>query len=314
MILQSAVDTATERYIKDALYHKYKSMTKIIIAQRMTSVMEADKILVLDNGTIAGLGTHDELVESCAIYKEIYEVQFRKCCCREVKLCRQWVGDRCNAWYRWRKSWCQKKKTKGYPKTILRLFRYMSNTKAALFGALGCVVISTVSSLAASYMLRPIINKHIVEFDRKWWYKRFYCSTYCYVLVYLFVLLLPIFNQINALCITRCIGAIEKRFICSYAEAANFLFDKNSKGDLMSRFTNDVDVVGEMLNNTAVQLLSGMMTLVGTFSMMIYTNIILSMITFVMIPLIICTGRFWFQKAESIMRHSSSLLVRLMVI
>ena len=39
--------------------------------------MEADKILVLDNGTIAGFGTHDELVQSCAIYKEIYEVQFR---------------------------------------------------------------------------------------------------------------------------------------------------------------------------------------------------------------------------------------------
>lgn len=73
----SAVDTATEHYIRDTLYHKYKSMTKIIIAQRITSVMEADKILVLDNGTIAGLGTHDELVKSCAIYKEIYEVQFR---------------------------------------------------------------------------------------------------------------------------------------------------------------------------------------------------------------------------------------------
>lgn len=73
----SAVDTATEHYIREALYHKYKSMTKIIIAQRITSIMEADKILVLDNGTIAGFGTHDELVQSCAIYKEIYEVQFR---------------------------------------------------------------------------------------------------------------------------------------------------------------------------------------------------------------------------------------------
>ena len=54
------------------------------------------------------------------------------------------------------------KDTKG---TILRLIRYMGNTKAALFGALGCVVISTVSSLAASYMLRPIINKHIIGFN-----------------------------------------------------------------------------------------------------------------------------------------------------
>ncbi len=79
MILQSAVGHSYRTLYKGyALYHKYKSMTKIIIAQRMTSVMEADKILVLDNGTIAGLGTHDELVESCAIYKEIYEVQFRE--------------------------------------------------------------------------------------------------------------------------------------------------------------------------------------------------------------------------------------------
>ncbi len=75
-------------------------------------------------------------------------------------------------------------------------------------------------------------------------------------------------------------------------------FDKNSKGDLMSRFTNDIDVVGEMLNNTAVQLLSGVMTLAGTFSMMVYTNIMLSMITFVMIPLIVCTGRFLVSKSR----------------
>jgi len=73
----SAVDTATESYIREALYNKYQAVTKVIIAQRISSVMEADKILVLDNGKIAGLGTHDELVKSCAIYKEIYEVQFR---------------------------------------------------------------------------------------------------------------------------------------------------------------------------------------------------------------------------------------------
>ena len=75
-------------------------------------------------------------------------------------------------------------------------------------------------------------------------------------------------------------------------------FDKNSKGDLMSRYTNDVDVVGEMLNSTAVQLLSGVMTLVGTLGMMIYTNIWLSIITFVMSPVIIYSGRFLVSRSR----------------
>ena len=49
--------------------------TKIIIAQRVTSVMDADRILVLEDGKIAGLGTHDELMQSCEEYKEIYTLQ-----------------------------------------------------------------------------------------------------------------------------------------------------------------------------------------------------------------------------------------------
>ena len=81
-------------------------------------------------------------------------------------------------------------------------------------------------------------------------------------------------------------------------------FDMNSKGDLMSRYTNDVDVVGEMLNSTAVQLFSGIMTLVGTFAMMIYTNIWLSLITFVMALFI--PADFLCHEAGSIMRHSRS--------
>lgn len=71
----SAVDTATEAKIREAFATTLKSSTKIIIAQRITSVMDADRILVLDDGKIAGLGTHDELLTSCEEYKEIYSLQ-----------------------------------------------------------------------------------------------------------------------------------------------------------------------------------------------------------------------------------------------
>ena len=71
----SAVDTATEAKIREAFATTLKDSTKIIIAQRITSVMEADRILVLEDGKIAGLGTHSELMESCEEYKEIYTLQ-----------------------------------------------------------------------------------------------------------------------------------------------------------------------------------------------------------------------------------------------
>lgn len=71
----SAVDTATEAKIREAFATTLKDSTKIIIAQRITSVMDADRILVLDDGRIAGLGTHDELMNACEEYKEIYTLQ-----------------------------------------------------------------------------------------------------------------------------------------------------------------------------------------------------------------------------------------------
>ena len=71
----SAVDTATEAKIRVSLQENIPDTTKIIIAQRISSVRHADKIIVLDNGRIDGIGTHDELVASNAIYREVFESQ-----------------------------------------------------------------------------------------------------------------------------------------------------------------------------------------------------------------------------------------------
>lgn len=74
----SALDLGTEARLFRALRGDYENMTKIIIAQRIATVMRADRIAVMDKGRIVGIGTHKELMNSCDVYREIYDSQLRK--------------------------------------------------------------------------------------------------------------------------------------------------------------------------------------------------------------------------------------------
>ena len=71
----SAVDTATDAKIRRAFAQEIPDTTKFIIAQRVSSVQDADRILVMDEGQISGFGTHEELLQTNAIYQEVYESQ-----------------------------------------------------------------------------------------------------------------------------------------------------------------------------------------------------------------------------------------------
>ena len=69
------MDTATDAKIREAFRSEIPNTTKLIIAQRVSSVQDADKIIVLDNGRINGVGTHEELLATNEIYREVYESQ-----------------------------------------------------------------------------------------------------------------------------------------------------------------------------------------------------------------------------------------------
>ena len=72
----SALDFATDAALRRAIHALSGSMTTFIVSQRIACIRQADKILVLDNGRLAGTGTHDELMRACALYREIYFSQF----------------------------------------------------------------------------------------------------------------------------------------------------------------------------------------------------------------------------------------------
>ena len=75
----SAVDTKTDALIRHAFAEEIPDTTKIIIAQRVSSVEHADKIIVLDGGKIIACGSHEQLMQDSDVYREIYEVQTKSC-------------------------------------------------------------------------------------------------------------------------------------------------------------------------------------------------------------------------------------------
>lgn len=174
-------------------------------------------------------------------------------------------------------------------KTIGRLFSYIGENKWKLVVFIFCIIFYTVANLAGSYLLRPIINNLVsAEGSRTTLLHSLFLMGCIYavgiVAQYLQSRIMISVSQ-NALQKLRddLFRKLEKLPVRFY--------DTNNHGDIMSRFTNDVDAVGEMLNNTINQLISGAINIVGTFALMVYTNIYLTIITIVMVPLMIRAGK-----------------------
>lgn len=204
-------------------------------------------------------------------------------------------------------------KPKNMKASILRLIKYISQEKGLIISAIVCSVLYTVSSLAASYLLRPIINKFIY-FDAA---ESNLSARLAGLGIWL--LLLAVIYGISVL--TQwlqqrlMLKASQRTLVRMRSELFSKLqslpvryFDTHSAGDIMSRFTNDVDTVGEMLNTTLIQIISGAITIVGTIVLMLYTNPILGAITIVATPLLTYLSKTIMKKGQKAYKEQQKTL------
>ncbi len=174
-------------------------------------------------------------------------------------------------------------KPKNTAKTIKRLLAYISKDKTKIILAFFLTLAASASTLAGSYMLRPIINNYIVPGDIKG-------------LIYALTLMSVVYlvGVVSSYAQSRIMISVSQKALCSiredlFSKMQNLpirFFDEHQTGELMSRFTNDVDTIGEMLNNTIIHLFSGIITIIGTFSLMLYTNWQLALVTIIMVPVL----------------------------
>ena len=227
----------------------------------------------------------------------------------------------------------QKGKPKEMGKTVGRILSYVGKYKALLFLVFFCMLLTTVSSLCAGYLIAPIINritlavnpeavlspsaleiaadKIIAAFVKTPFISSLMTDTTAEVTVYVFcaLLILALVYSISAFgsyvqgrlmleVSQNSIKAIREDLFKALQKLPVRYFDSHATGEIMSRFTNDVDNIDVMLNNSLTSIVSGVISLTGTFIFMLTTSVWLTLITVIFMPLL-------FFAAGTIAKNSS---------
>ena len=201
-------------------------------------------------------------------------------------------------------------KPKNLFKTLARLLAYLSHERKMLIGALVAALVFTAANLVSSYMLRPVLNVLVDESKTP---SERMVSLAIGIALMATVYAIAIFSQWlqQRLMLEVSQKSLRRMRSDLYRKLQTLpvrYFDTNRAGDIMSRFTNDVDTVGEMLNTTLIQIISGVITLVGTVILMVYTNWILGLITLIMAPVLTIVSRAIMKRGRSAYKEQQKSL------
>ena len=175
-------------------------------------------------------------------------------------------------------------KPKNMSLTMRRLWGYLKKNKLGLFTVVLFILVNTAASLTGSYLLRPLINDYIIPKDVDGLLHMLGIMLVIYLAgataAYLQSRLMIIISQ-------KTVNEMRNDLFEKLQSLPLQFFDTNSHGELMSRFTNDVDLISESLNNSLTQIFTSVITLTGTFLLMLYISPLLTLVTLVMVPLML---------------------------
>ncbi|MBP5304951.1 MAG: ABC transporter ATP-binding protein, partial [Lachnospiraceae bacterium] len=201
-------------------------------------------------------------------------------------------------------------KPKNIGVTIKRLFSYVGKDTIKVVFTLICVLINTGCSLLGSYMLKPIIDDYIAPTGGRpgdlAGLARQLALLAC---VYLVSVVLSYVQARIMISVSQ--NALQKLRNDLYEHIQKLpvrFYDAHNHGELMSRFTNDVDAVGEMLNSTITQLFSGAISIIGTLFLMIKMNIYLTLIVVFMLPIMMLTVGIIGKKSRKAFKEQQAAL------
>ncbi len=208
--------------------------------------------------------------------------------------------------------------------TVKRLLSYIGKDKAKVIIAISCAVFTSLATLGGSYLLSPIIDG-VAETYRKT--KEAGVDVSAVVAEGIRALMLGILLMMCVYLLGVAATYLQQRIMIGVSQRALKTirrdlfdhiqtlpvryFDTNPTGDIMSRFTNDVDAVGEMLNNTIIQLISGALSILGTVTVMLIMNVWLALLTIILVPVMIKAGGFIAMRSSRYYRAQQSALGKL---
>ena len=205
-----------------------------------------------------------------------------------------------------------------------RLLTYLGKDKVWVIVAVCCAILTSAATLAGSYLLSPIIDgvaetwketrvpgadvERIVSEGTK----ALMLGVLLMLCVYMIGVATTYLQQRIMIGVSqRALKAIRKELFDHIQTLPVRYFDTNATGDIMSRFTNDVDVIGEMLNNTIIQLISGALSILGTVVIMLIMNVWLALLTILLVPLMIKSGGSIARRSSKYYRSQQSALGKL---
>ncbi len=197
-------------------------------------------------------------------------------------------------------------KPKNTKESIGRLFSYIKKDTWKIVIVLLLVVISSLTNLAGTYVLRPVMNSLT---DGTGTVAILAKGLGVMALLYATGIIAQYAYQRIMIGVSQ--GALERIRNDLFKKVGRLplkYYDTNDTGDIMSRFTNDVDTVGNMLNNTVVSIISGIISLIGTMFLMFYTNWILALVTIFMTPVMVKAAGFVAKKSRKYYKQQQAAL------